>query len=117
MKKRKKLIHEEFRKKMGLIVDMPKANFGNTNDGNTGRRFFSDVQLSSEITRVDFNLMYRLKVILEAISSGHELQLKTFREYTRETAELYVSLYPWHPMTPTLHQKIGKGTYGEECYV
>lgn len=104
VKKRKKIIQEEFRKKMGLIVDVPKANYGNTNDGNTSRRFFSDVELASEITSIDFNLIYRFKVILEAITSGHDIKIKEFTEYTQETAKLYVELYPWHPMTPTLHK-------------
>ncbi|KAH9629098.1 hypothetical protein HF086_008547 [Spodoptera exigua] len=31
-------IQNKFREKLGL--DIPKANFGNTNDGNTRRRFF-----------------------------------------------------------------------------
>ncbi|XP_050298635.1 uncharacterized protein LOC126737681 [Anthonomus grandis grandis] len=37
VKLRKLAIQSEFKSKMGLIVDVPKANFGNTNDGNTSR--------------------------------------------------------------------------------
>jgi hypothetical protein len=33
-------IQTEFRKKLGLIIDVPKQNSGNSNDGNTARRFF-----------------------------------------------------------------------------
>ena len=36
---KKKEIQEEFRTRLGLIVDVPKAGFGNSNDGNTSRRF------------------------------------------------------------------------------
>lgn len=43
-------IQTRFRNETGLLVDMPKANFGNTNDGNTSRRFFEDPKLSSYIT-------------------------------------------------------------------
>ena len=52
---------------MGLIVDVPKAGFGNTNDGNTSRRFFMNPDLSAKITGLDENLIHRFKVILEAI--------------------------------------------------
>lgn len=41
--RKKRHIQDRFRTKTGLIVDivdMPKCNFGNTNDGNTSRRFF-----------------------------------------------------------------------------
>lgn len=63
-------IQERFRAETGLLVDMPKPNFGNTNDGNTSRRFFENPRLAADITGVNFELIYRLKVILETISSG-----------------------------------------------
>lgn len=104
VKERKKNIQEKFRSETGLIVDVPKAGFGNTNDGNTSRRFFANPELAAEITGVDFNLIYRLKVILEVISSGHKVDLNKFADYCLETAQLYIGLYPWHPMTPTMHK-------------
>lgn len=104
VKQRKSEIQENFRNKIGLIVDVPKPGFGNTNDGNSSRRFFMDPELAAEITGIDPNLIYRLKVILETISSGHKICVQKFSEYTMETAKLYVQLYPWHPMTPTMHK-------------
>ena len=104
VKQRKSEIQENFRNKIGLIVDVPKPGFGNTNDGNSSRRFFIDPELAAEITGIDPNLIYRLKVILETISSGHKICVQKFSEYTVETAKLYVQLYPWHPMTPTMHK-------------
>ncbi|GBO98756.1 hypothetical protein EVAR_245_1 [Eumeta japonica] len=89
---------------------MPKANFGNTNDGNTSRRFFEDPKLSSDITGTDYELIYRLRVILETISSGYEINLEKYEKYAEETACLYVKLYPWHPMTPTLHKVLVHGS-------
>lgn len=103
-KLRKQEIQERFRKETGLLVDMPKANFGNTNDGNTSRRFFENPKLASEITGISYDLIYRLKVILEAISSGHEIDTGKYEKYAEETARIYVDLYPWHPMTPTMHK-------------
>lgn len=46
-------------------MDVPKAGFGNTNDGNANRRFFMDPKLTATITRVDEQLIYRLKIILD----------------------------------------------------
>lgn len=64
----KKRIQKEFRDQTGLIVDEPKPGFGNTNDGNTARRFFQNAQVSSEITNVDLELIERMHSILVVIS-------------------------------------------------
>lgn len=106
---RKKVIQEKFKNEIGLLVDVPKAGFGNTNDGNTSRRFFSNPELAAEITGIDFNLIYRLKIILEVISSGHKVHLHKFADYCFDTAKVYVNLYPWHPMTPTMHKVLIHG--------
>ena len=84
------------------MVDVPKAGF-------------SDPQKASEITGVDFNLIYKLKIILEVISSGHKVNLKRFADYCLETAKHYVPLYPWHPMTPTVHKILVHGAVVMEC--
>lgn len=109
VKQRKKELQERFRKEMGLIVDVPKANFGNSNDGNTSRRFFADHELSASITGIDVNLIFRFKIILEALSSGHKINVATFEKYSRETEERYVQLYQWHPMSPTIHKILRHG--------
>jgi len=49
-KKRKEIIQAEFSKRLGLKVDCPKHGYGNTNDGNTYRRFFEHDVVTSEIT-------------------------------------------------------------------
>lgn len=105
----KKDIQARFRAETGLIIDMPKSNFGNTNDGNTSRRFFEDPKLAAEITGISYELIYRLKVILEAISSGFKIDPVKYEKYALETARVYVSQYDWHPMTPTLHKLLIHG--------
>lgn len=50
IKERKQQIQSGLKEKLGILVDMPKQNFGNTDDGNTGRRVFSDVDIVSEVT-------------------------------------------------------------------
>lgn len=104
VKERKTNIQRRFRNETGLIVDVPKAGFGNTNDGNTSRRFFADPQKAAEITGIDYNLIFRLKIILEVISSGYTVDLKKFADYCWDTAKVYISLYDWHPMSPTMHK-------------
>lgn len=103
VKERKLIIQEKFEIKIGLIVDVPKPDFGNTNDGNTSRRFFANTDLAAEITDLD-PLIYRFKVILETICNGYKIHIKKFAEYTMDTAKLYVQLYPWYPMTPTMYK-------------
>ncbi|KAJ8711156.1 hypothetical protein PYW07_008398 [Mythimna separata] len=96
---RKKEIQSQIKEKLGLLVDMPKANFGNTNDGNTSRRFFEEYEISAEITGVDKNLIYRLKIILDALCSGMKINVEQFEKYCKETAEVYVTLYNFYPMS------------------
>lgn len=105
----KKRIQELFKEKMGLLVDIPKSGFGTTNDGNTSRRFFNDPETAAFITGIDVNLIKRLKIILEVISSGHKIDVEKFENYASETSKLYVELYGWHPMTPTLHKILRHG--------
>lgn len=110
VKQQKTVIQEEFRNKLGLIVDVPKPGFGNTNDGNTSRRFFDNPELAAEITGVNIQLIYRLKIILETLSSGYKIDTKKFTNYAMDTAKLYVELYSWHPMTSTLHKILLHGS-------
>lgn len=100
----KQRIQEEFRHELGILVDIPKAGFGTTNDGNTSRRFFSNVETSARITGVDLAFLKKLRLILELISSGKELNIQKFSTLCSETAELYISLYDWYPMSPTVHK-------------
>lgn len=104
VKDRNDKIQKDFRDKMGLIVDVPKPGFGNSNDGNTSRRFFDSPDLVAEITGLDMNFIDRIKIILEVLSSGYTIDIKKFKTYTAETAQNYVELYSWHPMTPTMHK-------------
>ena len=104
VKQRKAQIQEEFKSRMGLLVDILKPGFGNTNDGNTSRRFFAEPEVSAEITGVDYNLIYRFKVILETLASCYKINTEKFGKFNKETAKLYIQLYPWYPMTPTVHK-------------
>lgn len=100
----KRSIQKEFRERMGLLVDIPKAGYGNTNDGNTSRRFFSDPEAASSITSIDKDLIIKFKIILEVISSGFKIDLEKFSSYNMGVAHYYINLYGWQPMSPTVHK-------------
>ncbi|XP_029053728.1 uncharacterized protein LOC114881192 [Osmia bicornis bicornis] len=50
------------------------------------------------------HVQLRFKVILEVISSDYKIQYTKFAEYTMDTAKRYTELYPWYPMSPTMHK-------------
>lgn len=111
-------IQKEFKIRLGLVVDRPKQSYGNSNDGNTARRFFENSVISSEITGININLINRCHVILQAISCGHSINVKQFQAYTSETANLYVNLYQWYPMSTTMHKILmHSATVTESCIV
>lgn len=90
---------------MGLNVDKPKAGSGTSNDGNTARHFFEKYEQSAKITGIDQDIIYRFYIILQAISSGHDINLDNFRQYTVKLARMIVEKYDWYYM-PTLVHKL-----------
>ncbi|MBY0580758.1 MAG: hypothetical protein K2P53_03655, partial [Rickettsiales bacterium] len=105
VKLRKLEVCAEFRTRIGLVIDQPRiGGAGTSNDGNTARRFFQQYEVSASIMNIDVDLMKRLHIILATISSGYEINSSKFKTFCLETASLYVFLYPWYPMTQTLHK-------------
>lgn len=100
----KKTIKEKLKSRMHLLVDAPKPGMGSTNDGNTARRFFSESSVASSVTGVSEVLIKRLQIILKVLSCGYTINVEAFRQYLSETAKLYVELYPWYYMPPSLHK-------------
>lgn len=104
METRKKQVIENLRSKLGILVDKPKPGYGSTNTGNTARIFFQNFKESAEITGVNEELIRRFYNILQVISCGYELDAEKFKDYATQTAEKYVSNYPWYYMPPTVHK-------------
>jgi len=102
--KAKERICTEFREKLGLLVDQPNQGTGNTNNGNTARRFFSDPDLTSKVTRVNVELIKRFGQILKILASSTKVPIQFFDKFAFETAELYVRLYPWFFMPVSVHK-------------
>lgn len=102
-------IQKEFFKRLGLHIDKPRSNAGNSNDGNTARIFFANAEVSAEITGIKLELLQRIRTILIAISCGEEIDPEAFKAYAHETARLYVRDYQWYYMPTTLHKLLIHG--------
>lgn len=105
----KSRIQREFRSRLGLIIDTPKQGFGNTNDGNTARRFFEYPDITSEITRVDLHIIKKMKTILNVLSCGLPVNAEKFGTYAEETEKLLTQIYPWRKLTATVHKILKHG--------
>lgn len=103
-------IQNDFREKTGLIVDQVLQGKGTTNDGNTARRFFRDYESTAKITGFNVELLKRFAVILQVMASGQRINVTKFENYTKETAVLYVKLYWWYYMPPTVHKILIHGS-------
>ena len=101
----KKRIQVDLREKHGLLVDMPRAGgAGNSNDGNTARRFFQHYESVSEILGVDVELTRRFHVILCTLSTFNYIDADKLQVYCEDTMKLYVSLYDWYYMPQSVHK-------------
>jgi len=91
--------------KLGLSVDKPRSGgSGTSNDGNTARRAFKNINCLAECLGINQQLLYRFKIILITLSTHLPINPILFEEFCISTAKLYVSLYPWYPMTSTTHK-------------
>ncbi|XP_043867155.1 uncharacterized protein LOC122757785 [Drosophila mojavensis] len=110
MAKQKNTIQKKMWNAMALHVDKPKQNGnGNTNDGNTARRAFAKPKLLAEILGLDENLIAYFNSILIAISCHLPIDPTQFKKYCQKTVTLYMSLYPWFPMSATVHKVLMHG--------
>ena len=90
---------------MGLLSNQPRPDeSGSSNDGNTTRRFFENTALSSHITGVSEELTTKFTRILRAISNGYSINVEVFNEYALYIAEIYLNLYSWFYMPPSIHK-------------
>lgn len=105
----KRRIQEEFRKELGLLIDYVKQGSGTTNDGNTARRFFSEISTTAKITGLDESLIRRFSVIMQAISCGQVIDPKKFGLFALETAKKFVETYGWYYMNVSVHKLLIHG--------
>lgn len=113
---RKRRIQSELKKHIGIVVDVVKQGFGTTNTGNTARRFFNNPKKVSKILGVNEEIVARFSVILQVLSCNRQIDVNAFETYARETANLFVKLYPWKFMPPTVHKVLIHGSRIIECF-
>lgn len=90
---------------MELIVDKPKTGgSGSSNDGNTAREFFNNAGLSAEITGIDKVVIERCATLLQALSSGYNINVDKFRKYALDTAKELTNKYSWYYLPPSVHK-------------
>lgn len=109
MEAKKIEIQNRFKAEMNLLIDIVKQGSGTTNDGNTARRFFENPDKTAAITGIDYDLIRRFAVILQAISSGENIDSQKFKDYAKKTAEQYILLYNWYYMPTTVHKLLIHG--------
>lgn len=63
---------------------------GNSNDGNTARKFFANPEIVAEATGVDQSLIERLGTLGQALSCRYEIDAQKFDAFSRATYDLYV---------------------------
>ncbi|GBP71305.1 hypothetical protein EVAR_57689_1 [Eumeta japonica] len=92
---KKQHVQQQFKQRLGLIVDKPRSGrSGTSNDGNTARRFFSNSSISAEITGLEKDLIDRCHNLLQCPSSGYKINNVAFKEYALDPALKLVAAYP-----------------------
>lgn len=105
MKVRKYEIQSKLWDQLGLHIDKPRQNgSGSTNDGNTARRAFSNVEIFASILEFDVDILKYFHTILITISCEYEVNVDKFQNYCERAACLYMEKYPWYPMSATVHK-------------
>lgn len=72
---------EGLKRNLGIIVDVPRQGSGNSNDGNTARRFFRDPETISHNIKVDVKLIKRFNVVLQTLACDQNVNLDKFEIY------------------------------------
>lgn len=80
-----------------------------TNDGNTARKFFSDIKLTTKITDLNEELIKSFAVILQAISCGEVINAVKFSHFAKDTAKMFVKVYGWYYMSSSVHKLLIRG--------
>ncbi len=106
MEKTKKRIKNELFAKLGILVDTPKqGGAGNSNAGNTGRRFLKHADEVAQILHPEFpaEVIHRLRIVMVAISCQEPLNCDLFENYCLETFDLIRKEFPWYDVPQGVH--------------
>ncbi|EFN86059.1 hypothetical protein EAI_00074, partial [Harpegnathos saltator] len=73
-------------------------------------RFFENAEKVAEITGIDESLIHKCAILLQTLSCGLDIDPDKFEKWTKETYDLYVSLYPWYYMPASVHKILIHGS-------
>lgn len=107
--RKEKNIQEQFRRKLGLLIDVMKQGVGTSNDGNTARRFFENPSVTAEITGLDEIIIRKFSILLQAIASGEEIDPEKFDIFAKNLAKLVIEKYGWYYMPASVHKILFHG--------
>lgn len=110
MKKKTTEVRTNLWRELGIKVDKVVQGMGTSNTGNVARRFFENPRKTAEATGIDERLIHRFRIILSVLASGRKINFQKFDCYAIRTAELYVELYPWYRMPPSVHKILIHGS-------
>jgi hypothetical protein len=99
---------------LGIKVDKVVQGKGISNTGNIGRRFFEHAQEVSEITGLNKILIERFKVILSILGCSYNVNSEKYDNYEKDTLKLYLQLYPWYRMPPSVHKILVHGSRAKQ---
>uniref|UniRef100_A0ABD2W5C9 Uncharacterized protein n=1 Tax=Trichogramma kaykai TaxID=54128 RepID=A0ABD2W5C9_9HYME len=102
-------IHVPIRLKKSQQITSAQLLYANRILYRVGRPSLSYTNSSEETRRekrsaiVSFDKKLRFKVILAVISCHKRINVNAFKEYCYTTAEIYIKLYKWYPLPPSIH--------------
>lgn len=104
VEKKKREIQAKFWNEQGLIIDMPRQGSGNSNTGNSARRFFANHESSASILNIKPSIIYKMGQVLKVIKSRLAVDVKVFEKYCNDLYLEYIAEYSLFPLTPTVHK-------------
>ncbi|KAG5682814.1 hypothetical protein PVAND_012140 [Polypedilum vanderplanki] len=114
VKENKAIIQARFLNLFNMRVDFPNPKGGNSNTGNVARRAFADPELFAKCLGFEgeeVEIIRMLRNVLLCFSCQLPINTDKFREYCKAIFDLWMHLFPWFKMTPTLHKLL---CHGEE---
>ena len=115
-KERKKIIQENFKRELTLAICEPRSGgLGSSNTGNTARKAFDHaeffaIQIIREpeenperVARAS-RLITMVRNIWIMLRSCIHINVDKLQDYCDVARNIYEELFPWYPMSPTLHK-------------
>ena len=94
----------EFAKKLNLKIDYVDPGYGRTNTGNNVKECLKNYKYTSEILKIDINIVKNLNEITTYLYSLKEINLNDYISLLNETHDLIRSTYSDISIPPSVHK-------------